>query len=205
MKSKSSKIWLKEHFSDLYVKRAKHEGHRARSVYKLEEINKKYQLIKQGMTIVDLGAAPGSWSEFAAKIVGKSGKIVAIDILPLSPIKYVTFIQGDFTTSEIVKLLLNSLGDDKVDLIFSDMAPNTTGIPEVDHLRSMNLAESAFDFAKSNLKQNGSFLVKVFQGKNLDNLVKSLKLFFTTVSIIKPKSSRQRSREVFLLGLKFIN
>ncbi len=200
MKKSSSKRWLNEHFSDPYVKRAKREGFRARSAYKLIEINQRYHLIKKGMVVVDLGASPGGWSEYIALLLENTGKIFALDLIPIKPIKGVEFIQGDFTTREIVNYLYNTLGGAKVDLVLSDMAPNLSGVKTVDQMRSVNLAECAFNFAIKVLKPGGSFLVKIFHGEGFEEFIQSLKKSFTEVKIIKPDASRSRSSEVFVLA-----
>ena len=202
-KSKSSNRWLKEHFSDVYVKRAKQEGFRARSVYKLIEIQERYKIIKPNMFIVDLGAAPGGWSEYVAQSIGTKGRVFALDILPMHPIMGVEFIQGDFTQDVVVKNLESCLNGAKIDLVLSDMAPNLSGLDVVDQSRSMNLAQRALDFAKTVLKPGGVFLTKVFQGAEFDMFLKSLRHYFGEVKVIKPDASRSRSREVFLLARNF--
>lgn len=199
-RSKSSKQWLKEHHSDTYVKRSKQEGYRARSVYKLQEIQQSHKILKPGMIVVDLGAAPGSWSEFVVQVVGSQGKVFAVDILPIKPIKDVIFIQGDFTDEKVLESLLNKTGASKVDAILSDMAPNLSGCSITDQARSVELLEAAFNFAKKNLKAKGIFLCKAFQGEDFQNLLKKLKTHFSEVKTIKPPASRSRSREVFLLA-----
>ncbi len=199
-KSKSSGRWLKEHFSDVYVKRAKSEGFRARSAYKLIEINERYKIIKPGMTVVDLGAAPGGWSQYVAQLVGSKDRVFALDILPMQSIAGVEFIQGDFTKDEIVKILLDILQGKKVDVVLSDMAPNLSGVKVVDQMRALELAKMAFNFAGLVLKQNGTFLLKTFQGGEFDELLKGLRKQFSDVKIIKPDASRARSSEVFLLA-----
>lgn len=203
-RSKSSKKWLNEHFKDIYVKRAQQEGQRARSAYKLIEINKEHHLIRPGMTIIDLGTAPGSWAETAISLVGPTGKIIAVDILPIKPITNVKFIQGDFFQPEIQNLILAGLGAHSVDVVLSDMAPNTSGISEIDSELSFNLAKLAYDFAINVLKPNGTLLTKVFQGKSMEEMIKSVQPNFKQVKILKPQASRARSKEVFLLakGLK---
>ena len=203
-KSKSSRRWLKEHFSDPYVKRALQEGVRARSFYKLEEINQHYKIIKPGMTIVDLGAAPGGWSEIAVKLVGQKGKVYALDILLMEPIVGVDFIQGDFSDYSVVDSLINKIGQHVVDVVISDMAPNMSGIVDVDIPRSMNLVESAFNFAILALKKDGAFLTKIFQGEGFDEFLKLLRSHFKEVISIKPKASRSRSRELYLLAKGFV-
>ena len=200
MKKSSSNRWLKEHFSDIYVKRAKSEGFRARSVYKLMEIDQRYKIIKSGMVIVDLGASPGGWSQYAVQLVGQKGKIFALDILPMQPIREVEFIQGDFTEDEIVKSLCDHLYGKKVDVVLSDMAPNLSGVKVVDQMRAVELAKIAFYFAGRVLKPNGTFLIKTFQGGEFEDFLKDLRKVFVEVRVIKPDASRARSSEVFLLA-----
>lgn len=202
-KSKSSNRWLKEHFSDIYVKRAKQEGFRARSVYKLMEIQERYRIIKPNIVVVDLGAAPGGWSEYVAQLIGLEGRIFALDILPMQPIKGVDFIQGDFTQDSIVKDLCIRISDRKVDAVLSDMAPNLSGLDVVDQSRSMDLAQRALAFAQTVLKSGGLFLTKVFQGAEFDAFLKGLRNDFGDVRVIKPEASRARSSEVFLLARNY--
>jgi 23S rRNA (uridine2552-2'-O)-methyltransferase len=213
--SKSSKRWLKEHFNDKYVKQAKHEGLRARSAYKLIEINQRHKIITPGMIVVDLGAAPGSWTAYASKIVGAKGKIIALDILPIVPIMYkdasknnavvaaanITYIQGDFTQQTVLDQLEQNIAPRSVDVVLSDMAPNTTGIREVDQARSLELVYTAARFTQQNLRTNGTFLFKVFQSQDVVALTKELRAWFREVKIIKPEASRSRSQEVFVLAL----
>jgi 23S rRNA (uridine2552-2'-O)-methyltransferase len=202
-KSKSSNRWLKEHFSDIYVKRAKREGFRARSVYKLMEIQERYRIIKPNMVVVDLGAAPGGWSEYVVQLIGREGKIIALDILAMQPIRGVEFIQGDFTQDDVVKDLVLRLSGQKVDAVLSDMAPNLSGLDVVDQARSMNLAERALTFAQTVLKPGGIFLTKTFQGAEFEVFLKNLRQNFGEVKAIKPDASRARSRETFLLARNF--
>jgi 23S rRNA (uridine2552-2'-O)-methyltransferase len=202
-KSKSSNRWLKEHFSDIYVKRAKQEGFRARSVYKLMEIQERYRIIKPNMVVVDLGAAPGGWSEYVVQLIGSEGKIIALDILAMQPIRGVEFIQGDFTQDDVVKDLAACLDERKVDVVLSDMAPNLSGLDVVDQARSMNLAERALGFAQTVLKSGGLFLTKIFQGAGFEIFLKSLRHSFGEVKVIKPDASRARSSETFLLARNF--
>lgn len=204
VQSKSSKRWLNEHFKDVYVKRAQQEGFRARSAYKLMEINKKHHLIKPGMTVIDLGAAPGSWSEVVLPLVGSTGKVIAADILSIKPIANIKFIQGDFSKCEIQNSILENLGGNLVDVVLSDMAPNTSGIKEIDNELSVNLAKSALAFATKVLKPNGVLLTKVFQGKEMQEMVKSVQINFRQVKILRPDASRTRSKEVYLLAKGFI-
>lgn len=201
--SKSSKRWLREHFTDSYVKLARQNDYRSRAAYKLLEIQQKDNIIRLGEVVVDLGAAPGGWSEVAAKLVGPTGKVFAVDILPMKPINGVEFIQGDFTKNEVLEALLNRLNKQSVDLVISDMAPNISGICIMDQTRGMYLAELAFDFAKQALKPEGTFLVKVFHGSEFNALLKIIRENFTAVTVRKPKASRAKSREIFLLAKGF--
>ena len=199
-RSKSSGKWLREHFDDTYVKRAQQEGYRSRAVYKLLEIDEKDRLICPGMTVVDLGAAPGSWSEVAAKKVGHKGRVVALDILPMDSIAGVEFIEGDFREQEIYDQLLDTLGKAPVDLVISDMAPNISGLKAVDQPRAMHLAELALEMAEKVLKQGGDLLVKVFTGEGLDEYKKTMLPLFDRIIVRKPGASRPRSREFYLLA-----
>ena len=199
-KSKSSKTWLKEHFEDKYVLQSQQDGYRSRAIYKLIEINEKDRLIKPGMTVIDLGAAPGGWSQFAAKQVGKNGNVIALDILPMDPLDDVQFIEGDFREDDVLERLMSVIGNDKADLVFSDMAPNISGMGVVDNPRAYYLAELALDLAEKTLKPGGSLLVKLFQGEGFDEYLKSMKNTFSRVVIRKPKASRQRSREIYALA-----
>lgn len=202
-RSKSSQRWLKEHEDDVYVRRARKEGYRSRAVYKLLEINEKDKLIRPGMVIVDLGAAPGSWSQVVARLVGERGKVIALDILPMEPLANVEFIEGDFREQAVLDRLLATVGERRVDLVISDMAPNTTGMGEVDQPRGMYLAELALELAQQVLRPGGDFLTKMFQGEGFDDYVRAIRQHFTTVATRKPKASRPRSREVYLLARKF--
>ena len=199
-RSKQSKGWLKEHFDDLYVQKAQKEGFRSRAVYKLLEIDEKDRLLKPGMTIVDLGAAPGGWSQFASLHLKGKGRIIATDILPMDALADVEFVQGDFREEEILNKLLQMLGDDKADLVMSDMAPNISGMKAVDQPRAMYLAELALEMAIQVLNEEGVFLVKVFQGEGFDEYLRELRSYFKRVTVRKPKASRPRSREVYLLA-----
>lgn len=203
-KSDSSRRWLKEHFTDPYVKRAQQEGYRSRAVYKLLELQERYHLFKPGMTVIDLGAAPGGWSQLVIKYVQAKGRIIALDLLPMDPIPGVQFIQGDFSDDAVLQSLLQELSSAKPDWVISDIAPNMSGNESVDIPRSMYLAELALDFALKTLKPEGGFLIKVFQGEGFDALLAEIKRNFTKVVIRKPKASRDRSREVYILakGLK---
>lgn len=195
-----SKAWLKEHNEDPFVKRAIKEGWRSRAVYKLEEIDKKYNLVRQGMNIVDLGAAPGGWSQYVAKKVGKTGKMIAIDVLDMDAINNVHFIKGDFTEQNIYESLRELVGQNSIDLVLSDMAPNISGINSVDQPKAMYLAELAAELSIDVLAPDGGLLVKLFQGAGFDDYVKLLRSKFSKVLIRKPEASRARSREVYALA-----
>lgn len=199
----SSARWMQEHFDDEYVKKAQRLGLRSRAVFKIEEINNKDKLIKQGMKVVDLGAAPGGWSEYAVKAVGESGQVVACDILSMDPIVGVDFLQGDFREEAVLDALLNRIGGKNIDVVMSDMAANMTGNETADSARSMYLVELALEMCHQVLKANGSFVVKVFQGDGFDNFVKEARKVFKTVKTRKPDSSRARSREVYLVATGF--
>lgn len=199
---KSSRRWLREHFSDPYVKQAQQEGYRSRAVYKLRELQERDHLFKPGMIVIDLGAAPGSWSQSVVNWVGKKGRVIALDSLPMDVISGVEFIQGDFTDETVLLELMQRIGDAKADWVISDMAPNMSGIDSVDQPRSMALAELAFDFAKQVLHDQGGLLIKVFQGVGFDEFLQELRQHFKKVSIRKPKASRDRSKEVYLLARK---
>lgn len=202
--SKSSKRWLHEHFQDTFVKRSKEEGYRSRAAYKLLEIQQRDKIFRPGMTIIDLGAAPGGWSQAIAKIVGSKGKIFALDILAMDSIPDVQFIQGDFTEQSVMTELLSAIGNVKADWVLSDMAPNMSGIKNVDQAKGMYLAELALETALLILKPDGGFLVKLFQGEGFDVYLKTIKGHFKTVKMRKPEASRSRSQECYLLayGLK---
>ena len=199
-RSASSHQWLKEHFTDPYVIQAHKEGYRSRAAFKLLEIQEKDRIIKPGFLIVDLGAAPGAWSQICANLVKDKGKVIALDILPMEPLANVTFIQGDFREEESMKLVENALEGQPIDLLISDMAPNTAGISAVDQPRAMYLCELAFEFAQAHLKPEGDFLVKAFQGAGFDLYLKEVRSAFKQVTIRKPKASRARSSEVYLLA-----
>jgi 23S rRNA (uridine2552-2'-O)-methyltransferase len=202
-RSGSSRRWLAEHFSDEYVKRAQEQGYRSRAIFKLEEIQLRDRLIKPGMSIVDLGAAPGGWSQYAARQIGGNGRIIALDLLPMEDIPGVTFIQGDFQDEAVLEQLNTTLSGQGVDLILSDMAPNMTGMRAVDQARAMYLAELAFDMAQQNLKQGGSFVVKLFMGADCDVFQRVVKAGFSQTVVRKPKASRDRSRELYLVARGF--
>jgi 23S rRNA (uridine2552-2'-O)-methyltransferase len=199
-RTKSSARWLAEHAADPYVKRAHEEGWRSRAAFKLEEIQRSDRLLRPGMTIVDLGAAPGGWSQYAARLLQRQGRIIALDILPMPAIPGVEFIEGDFAAEEVFQRLLAALGDDKVDLVMSDMAPNMMGIADVDHARSMNLVDLAVDFAERTLRPGGDLLMKVFQGREFQPLLAKLRQSYESVKLRKPKASRARSSEVYVLA-----
>lgn len=202
-RTKSSQQWLKEHESDIYVLKARAEGYRSRAVYKLLELQEKYHLIKPGMRVVDLGAAPGGWSQIAVKMIGKKGKIIAMDILPMEPIPGVTFIQGDFQEPEVMTALLNALEQQPLDLVISDIAPNISGNKSVDQARSLYLVELALEFAQQTLSSGGTLVAKVFQGEGTDEFLVTVRQCFTKVAIRKPKASRPRSPEVYIVATGF--
>jgi 23S rRNA (uridine2552-2'-O)-methyltransferase len=202
-RSKSSHEWLKEHFKDPYVKKSWADGYRSRAAYKLLEIQKKDRILKPGMKVVDLGAAPGSWAQVAANLIGKNGVLVGLDLLAIEPLKNATFIQGDFREEAIHQQLMGLLNHEKVDVVLSDMAPNMSGNANVDQYQAMYLIEMAADFAKLNLKPGGSLLMKVFSGTGFDDLVKNMRKEYDKVVIRKPDASRDRSREIYVLGLGF--
>ena len=197
-KKGNSRRWMHEHLSDEFVKRAQKEGYRSRAVYKLLEIIEKNKIIQKGDIVLDLGAAPGGWSQVAAKFVGNKGKVIASDILPIEEINDVIFLQGDFTEQSIYDDLIKLTGESKVNVVLSDMAPNMSGQLSVDQPKSMHLAELAIDMAIKTLDFNGSFIVKVFQGEGFDAFVQTARKSFKKVSVLKPKASRPRSKEVYL-------
>jgi len=198
------KDWMKEHVADAYVKRARAQGMRSRAAYKLKEIADRDRLLKPGMTVVDLGAAPGGWTQVAAERVGVHGRVLALDMLEMAPVRGVAFIHGDFREDAAVEQLERALAGLAADLVMSDMAPNITGIAATDHARALELAELARDFAMKHLKPQGNFLVKAFQGAGFEDFLKTLRSRFTAVAIRKPDASRGRSSEVYLVakGLK---
>ena len=202
-RTKSSQRWLQEHERDVYVKRAREEGYRSRAVFKLEEIQRTDRLLRPGMTIVDLGAAPGGWSQYAAKLLRGKGRIIALDILPMDEIVGVEFIQGDFAQDAVLEQLHARLAGMPVDLVLSDIAPNMSGIADVDHDRSMYLVELALDFSKQHLAPHGDFLTKVFQGRGFQPFMKMLRESFGSGKVRKPPASRQRSSELYLLARDF--
>lgn len=200
--SKSSKAWMKEHMDDHYVQLAQKEGYRARAAYKLLEINEKTTLIKRGMTVVDLGSAPGSWSQVAGRLVGSEGALIALDILPMDALENVTFIQGDFREAEVFDQLMNEIGNREVDVVLSDMAPNTTGHKAVDQPRMIYLCELAVDFALKVLPEGGSLIMKIFQGEGTPALRDQMQSQFSKVRSVKPAASRARSKEMFWVATK---
>ncbi|MBT0960744.1 RlmE family RNA methyltransferase [Denitromonas iodatirespirans] len=200
-RSKTSKAWMREHLNDTYVQQARASGYRARAAYKLLEIDEKDKLIRPGMVVVDLGAAPGSWSQVAAQKVGDGGRVIALDLLEVLGIPRVTVIQGDFQDSAVLHELEAALDGRPVDLVLSDMAPNISGIGAADQARSIGLCELALDFSIQHLKPGGNFLVKVFQGAGFDAYRRAMQAVFRSVVVRKPAASRDRSTEVYLLGL----
>lgn len=199
-RNKTSKAWMHEHLNDPYVQRANAEGYRARAAYKLMEIDERDHLLKPGRVVVDLGAAPGSWCQVARQRCGASGKVFALDLLPMEPVAGVDFLQGDFTDDGVLAELEARLGGAALDLVLSDMAPNLSGVATVDQARSIHLCELALDFAQRHLKPGGQFLVKVFQGEGFMEFRRAMEAVFAAVQVRKPKASRDRSAEVYLLG-----
>ena len=202
-RSKSSSRWLQEHFSDPYVKRAQAEGWRSRAVFKLEELDKSEKMIRSGAICLDLGAAPGAWSQYLQRRLGRSGRVVATDILPMDPLAGVEFVQGDFRENEVFERILSLVPAREVDWVLSDMAPSMSGIDSVDQPRSMYLAELALDMAGRVLKSDGGALIKVFQGAGFEALVREARSRFERVRLVKPSASRARSPEVYLLAKDF--
>lgn len=200
-RSKSSARWLKEHFDDPYVKQAQREGYRGRAAYKLLELQKKYKILKPGQTVVDLGAAPGSWSQVAHTLIGNSGKIIALDLLPMDSLPGTTIITGDFSSDEVYQKLIETLQGQLVDVVLSDIAPNMSGIKSVDQPKGMYLLELAFDFVLKALKKHGTFVTKAFQGAGFDAFAKNLRDHFMHVYFVKPDASRDRSAEIYLVCL----
>ncbi|MBY0270191.1 MAG: RlmE family RNA methyltransferase [Burkholderiales bacterium] len=203
-RNKTSKAWMQEHVNDPYVRRAQAEGMRSRAAYKLQQLAERDKLLKPGMTVVDLGAAPGGWSQVAGRIAGETGLVVAVDLLDMTPVAGVTFIRGDFGDDAVLAEVEQAIGGAGVDLVLSDMAPNISGVASVDQARSVGLAELALDFAVNHLKPQGNFLVKVFQGSGFEALVADIRRKFVQVMIRKPEASRSRSSEVYVVakGLK---
>lgn len=199
-RSSSSRRWLDEHFNDHYVQQAQKKGFRSRAVFKLEELQQRDRLVKKGQTVVDLGAAPGGWSQYVADYFSGDGQVIACDILPMDPIAGVDFLQGDFREEAVLQALLTRIGGKNVDLVLSDMAPNMSGNDNVDQPRSMYLVELALDMCHQVLKPGGAFAVKVFQGQGFEEFMRDVRAAFTTVKTRKPESSRARSREVYLVA-----
>ena len=202
-RSNSSARWLAEHQNDPYVQEARRLGYRCRAVFKLKELQEKDRILKPGQVVVDLGAAPGGWSQWARPLLGSKGKLIALDILPMEPLPDVEFICGDFREESVLKQLEQSIGTQSVDVVLSDMAPNMSGIDVSDAAASLYLCELALDFSRAHLKSKGVFVTKVFQGDGFDGYIKAVRLAFETVTIRKPKASRPRSREVYLVARNF--
>ncbi len=204
-KSKSSDRWLNEHVTDPHVKQAAADGYRSRAVYKLIELDKKDQLIARGSTVLELGAAPGGWTQYIAEKVGDHGKVVASDILAMDSVANVTFIKGDFTDNEVAEEIEAALGKNGADLVLSDMAPNISGVASSDQARAIGLVELALDMASTVLNENGAFAVKLFQGEGFDAYLKDVRARFKTVKLRKPAASRPRSREVYVVARNLIS
>ena len=202
-RTKSSNRWLEDHENDAYVQRARREGYRSRACYKLLEIDEKYQILHEGMTVVDLGAAPGGWSQVAVGKTGVGGRVVSIDILDMEPLRGVEFIQGDFTTDSVLEQLLSCLSGATVDLVISDMAPNLSGMKAIDQPRAIYLVELAIEFASMTLRSGGGLLVKCFEGEGINEVRQQFSSNFRQLSSLKPKASRPKSREIYLLGRDF--
>ena len=203
-RTKSSARWLNEHVNDPYVKQAQKDGYRSRSSYKLIQLNERDRLIRPGMLVVDLGSAPGGWSQVAARLVGAKGRVLATDIQPMEPLKNVDFIQGDFTEEPVLKQVLERLEGNAPDVVLSDIAPNISGIDSADQASAMYLVELALDMARQVLKPKGDFVAKVFQGSGSDAFLKDFRTSFEKVLIRKPAASRARSREVYMVGKGFV-
>ncbi|RON17981.1 23S rRNA methyltransferase [Pseudomonas brassicacearum] len=199
-RSKTSLKWLQRHVNDPYVKQAQKDGYRSRASYKLLEVQEKYKLIRPGMSVVDLGAAPGGWSQVTSRLIGGEGRLIASDILEMDSIPDVTFIQGDFTEDKVLAQILEAVGNSQVDLVISDMAPNMSGTPEVDMPKAMFLCELALDLAERILKPGGNFVIKIFQGEGFDVYLKDTRRKFDKIQMIKPDSSRGSSREQYMLA-----
>jgi 23S rRNA (uridine2552-2'-O)-methyltransferase len=199
-RGQTSSAWMREHVTDQFVKRAARDGLRSRAAYKLKEINERDKLVKAGMCVVDLGAAPGGWSQLVAPLVGSGGMVFALDLLEILPLPNVSFIQGDFSEDAVLRQLEHALAGREVDLVLSDMAPNISGVASTDQARSSHLVELALDFASAHLKPGGALLVKVFQGAGADDLRRQMRALFESVVVRKPEASRDRSREFFLLA-----
>jgi len=202
-RSKSSKRWLREHFDDPWVKRAQQEGRRSRAVFKLEEIDRRDKLLRPGQFVVDLGAAPGGWTEYAARRVGSEGKVVALDLLPMEAVRGVDIIQGDFRDPAVLEILEAALGANPLDLVMSDLAPNMSGVVVADQARASYLGELAVDFAAMHLKPGGDLVVKLFQGAGFEEILRDLRQRFGRVNMRKPEASRARSAEVYAVARGF--
>ncbi|MBV0932840.1 23S rRNA (uridine(2552)-2'-O)-methyltransferase RlmE [Marinobacterium weihaiense] len=202
-RSKSSARWLKEHVNDPFVKQAQKDGYRSRASYKLLALNEKDKLIKPGMLVIDLGSAPGGWSQIASQLVGEQGTVIASDILPMDALPDVAFIQGDFTEESVFEEIMGVIDERPVDVVISDMAPNLSGVAAADQAGSIYLIELALDMAQQVLKPKGSFVAKAFQGEGYEEFVKQVREHFDTVLIRKPEASRARSREVYVVGKGF--
>ena len=202
-RSKSSSGWLAEHFTDEFVKRARKDGYRSRAVYKLMELDERDRLLRPGMTVVDLGAAPGAWCQYVRERLGKSGRVIGLDLLPIEPLAGVELLQGDFTEEATLNALLAALGGRRPELVLSDMAPNISGIDSADQPRAMYLAELALEFVDRVLKPGGAFVVKVFQGRGYNEFYKAVQRRFAHVAARKPKASRPRSAELYLVATEF--
>lgn len=202
-RSKSSGRWLDEHFNDQYVKKSQQDGYRSRASYKLLELQSKDKLFQPGMSVLDLGSAPGGWSQVAVELVGKKGRVVASDILPMEPIEGVHFVQGDFTELAVYEQIISVFGDNRVDLVISDMAPNMSGVSAVDQPKSMYLAELSVDMTDQILSPGGCLIAKVFHGDGFDELLKVVRSKFNKVQIRKPDASRARSKEQYLVARGF--
>jgi len=202
-RSRSSGRWLREHFADPFVQRAQSEGWRSRAVFKLEEIDRRERLLKPGQVCLDLGAAPGAWSQYALRQVGRKGRVVASDILPMSDLPGVQFVQGDFREEAVFEQLMALVPPREVDVVLSDMAPNLSGLDVIDQPRAMHLAELALDLAARVLKPGGTALIKVFQGAGFRELLQSARVRFARVKLVKPQASRSRSPEIYLLAMQF--
>lgn len=201
-KSASSRRWLQRQSKDHYVRQARIQNKRSRALYKLEQIDRAYRLFRPGMTVIDLGAAPGGWSQYAAQSVGRQGSVIAIDIKPMVSLDCVTFIQGDLENDSVIEQLLAIVGEHEADILLSDMAPNATGMISIDQPRAMAFAGRALDLVRSCLRKDGHFLVKLFHGAGFDEFVYGMRALFTQVIVNKPNASRAHSREIYLLGLR---
>ena len=199
-RSKSSSRWLKEHFDDPFVKMAQKDGYRSRASYKLLEIQEKDRILRPGMTVIDLGSAPGGWSQVTSRVIGAKGTLIASDILPLAAIAAVTFIEGDFTEDQVFNQIMDAVGNQPVDLVISDMAPNMSGVRTADQAAAMYLCELALDLASKVLRPGGDFLIKIFHGDGFDDYLRDVRKRFDKVQMRKPASSRDRSREQYLLA-----